>query len=73
MSECLTSAGAKSGQCRKFKYPLVPRQGLEFKLSHAYREGEAPAEPRAKDDVISRERLGRSLALPKGANPKIKP
>ena len=28
------------------------------------REAEAPAEPRAREDIVSRERLGRSLALP---------
>ena len=33
------------------------------------REGEAPAEPRARELAISRERLGRSLALPKQAIP----
>ena len=35
------------------------------------REGEAPAEPRAKGHVDVREGLGRSLALPREANPRI--
>ena len=36
------------------------------------REGDAPSEPRARVDVVWLKRLGRSLALPAGANPKIK-
>ena len=34
-------------------------------------EGEAPAEPRARGHVDSRQRLGRSLALPREAYPPI--
>ena len=36
------------------------------------REGEAPAEPRARGHVNSHSRLGRSLALPKEANSESK-
>ena len=52
---------------------LVPCQRLVLGLSQARREGEAPAEPRARGRVHLQSRLGRSLALPREADPKIKP
>ena len=52
--------------------PPRPRQGLEIGLSPACREGEAPAEPRAKGDVNSQSRLSKSLALPRVVDPNSK-
>ncbi len=51
--------------------PLMSGHHSQCGLPLAPREGEAPVEPRATGNVDSRERLGRSLALPMGGEARV--
>ena len=68
LARALTSVAFRSAKGRPFaeqKATLAPVAAYKPVCSGAvYREGEAPAEPRAIDDAHSGNRLGGSLALP---------